>query len=87
MENEIKQEVETKKSTKIKVLLEKHGLSQAEYCRLIFEKTEHYCSYHNMNLICTGKYGSSISLNRAKAFVTTLNMYANTKYTIDDLFD
>jgi hypothetical protein len=75
------------KETKIKAILTTHGLSQAEFCRLIHEKTEHYCSYHNMNLIYKGKYKSSVSLVRARAFVQTLNDEFNTNYKIDDLFD
>lgn len=75
------------KETKIKSILDKHDLTQAEFCRLIHEKTGHYCSYHNMNLIYKGKYKSSVSLTRARAFVQTLNDEFNTNYKIDDLFD
>lgn len=80
-------EVSSEKTTKIKSILDKHELTQAEFCRLIHEKTGHYCSYHNMNLIYKGRYKSSVSLTRARAFVQTLNEEFNTNYKIDDLFD
>jgi hypothetical protein len=80
-------QVSSEKMTKIKSILDKHELTQAEFCRLIHEKTEHYCSYHNMNLIYKGRYKSSVSLTRARAFVQTLNEEFNTNYKIDDLFD
>jgi hypothetical protein len=40
-----------------------------------------------MNLLYKGKYKSSVSLMRARAFVNTLNEEFSTNYKIDDLFD
>jgi hypothetical protein len=77
----------SEKQTKIKTILDSHKLTQAEFCRLIHDKTGHYCSYHNMNLLYKGKYKSSVSLMRARAFVNTLNEEFSTNYKIDDLFD
>lgn len=77
----------SEKQTKLQSILSKHELTQAEFCRLIHEKTGHYCSYHNMNLIYKGKYKSSVSLSRARAFVQALNDEFTTNYNIDDLFD
>ncbi len=73
--------------SKIKKILDDNGLTQAEFCRLIYEHTGHYCSYHNMNLIYKGRYNSTVSLKRARAFVEALNKELNKNYNIDDLFD
>jgi hypothetical protein len=74
-------------TSKLKSVLDENNITQAEFCRMIYENTSHYCSYHNMNLIYKGKYKSTVSLARARAFVQTLNKELNKSYNIDDIFD
>jgi hypothetical protein len=87
VENLTQESGQVKKESKIKQILDSNNISQAEFCRLIYDATGHYCSYHNMNLIYRGRYNSSVSLTRARAFVTTLNGHLNSNFNIDDLFD